>query len=114
MESFKATAKYIKQVASDPQAVQINLMCHQHTELPPSKFKNKLKEPFKSRQDIKSNITIKKNKDKECYKYTRNMIITKHMQAKKDVQNVVIHNILRDSDVQLASTNVKLPQVWSL
>ena len=38
MESSKAIAKHIKQVTSDPQAALINLMCHQCTELPPSKF----------------------------------------------------------------------------
>ena len=52
MESSKTKAKYIKQVASDPQAAQINMMWHQYTELPPSKFKRKQK-PFKSRQDNK-------------------------------------------------------------
>ena len=41
MESSKATAQYIKQVACVPQAAQINLMCHQCTDLPPSKFKRK-------------------------------------------------------------------------
>ena len=41
MESFEATAKHVRQVASNPQAAQINLMCHQCTELPPSKFKRK-------------------------------------------------------------------------
>ena len=51
IESSKPTAKHIKQVASDLQAVQINLMCHQCTELQPSKFKRKQKKPFKSRQD---------------------------------------------------------------
>ena len=51
MESSKATAKHIKQVASNPQALQINLMCHQHTELPPSKFQRKHKKPSKSTQD---------------------------------------------------------------
>ena len=30
MESSKATAHHIKQVASDPQAVQINLLMHQY------------------------------------------------------------------------------------
>ena len=38
MESSKATAKHIKQVASNPQAAKTHLMCHQCTELPPSKF----------------------------------------------------------------------------
>ena len=41
MESSKASVRHIKQVASDPQVVQINLMRHQHTELPTSKHKQK-------------------------------------------------------------------------
>ena len=48
MEASKATAPHIKQVASDSQAAQINLMRHQHTYLPPSKHKKK-KQSFKSR-----------------------------------------------------------------
>ena len=36
------------------------------------------------------------------------MIIIKHTQVKKDVQSVMIHNILRDLDVQPANTNVKI------
>ena len=35
-ESSQATAKHIKQVTRDPQAVQVNLLQHQCTELPPS------------------------------------------------------------------------------
>ena len=35
------TTRHIKQVASDPQVTQINLMCHQHTDLPASKHKKK-------------------------------------------------------------------------
>ena len=41
MESSKATAHYIRQVAGDLQAVQIKLMRHQHTEIPPGKYKKK-------------------------------------------------------------------------
>ena len=41
MESSKATARHIKQVASDPQGPQINLMRHQCTDLPASKHKKK-------------------------------------------------------------------------
>ena len=70
MESSKATAKHIKQVTSDTQAAQINLMHHQCTGLPPSKFDRKQKKSFKSRQDTTSNITMKKNKEKECHKCT--------------------------------------------
>ena len=39
MESSKAIVHYIKQVAGDPQAAQINLLRHQHTELPAGKYK---------------------------------------------------------------------------
>ena len=54
MESSKATAKHIKQVAGGPQAVQINLMRHQCTEL--SSGKHKKKKPFvKSRQPSHKN-----------------------------------------------------------
>ena len=41
MESSKATARHIRQVAGDPQATQINLMCHQHTKLPSGKNKKR-------------------------------------------------------------------------
>ena len=49
MESSKATVCYIKQVASDPQAAQINLLRPQCTELPAGKYKKK-KSPTTSRQ----------------------------------------------------------------
>ena len=51
MESSKATVMQVKQVSNNPQAAQIHLMCHQHTELQPNKFKRKQRKPFKSRQD---------------------------------------------------------------
>ena len=41
MESSKSTTRHIKAVASDPQAVQVNLMRHQRTDLTPSKSKQK-------------------------------------------------------------------------
>ena len=41
MESSKVTACHIKQVACDLQATQINLMRHQHTEIPPGKHKRR-------------------------------------------------------------------------
>ena len=42
MESSKATTRHIKQVASDPQVSQINLMRHQCTDLPASKHKKRM------------------------------------------------------------------------
>ena len=39
MDSSKVTSRHIKQMASDPQLAQINLMRHQSTDLPASKHK---------------------------------------------------------------------------
>ena len=41
LESSKATACHIKQIAGDLQAAQINLLRHQCTELPAGKYKKK-------------------------------------------------------------------------
>ena len=49
MESSKATAHHIIQVADDPQAAQINLMRYQHTEISAGKHK-KRKSFVKSKQ----------------------------------------------------------------
>ena len=49
LESSKATARHIRQVVHDPQAAQINLMHHQHTELSTRKNKKK-KQGFKPKQ----------------------------------------------------------------
>ena len=49
LESSKATAHHIKQVAGDPQATQINLLRHQCTELPAGKYKKK-RAPMKPKQ----------------------------------------------------------------
>ena len=58
--SSQATAKHMKQIIRDPQAVQVNLLQHQCTELPPHKsMRQKKKKPFKFRQD-----STKHNEDK--------------------------------------------------
>ena len=41
LESSKATARHIKQVAGEPQAAQINLLHHQRTEPPQHRYKKK-------------------------------------------------------------------------
>ena len=38
MESSKATAKHIRQVAGDIPAAQVQLMCHQRTQLPTGNY----------------------------------------------------------------------------
>ena len=50
METSKATAKHIKQLASESHATQIHLMQHECTEMTPASFKENKKESFKSRQ----------------------------------------------------------------
>ena len=50
LESSKSTAQHIKQVSSEPQATQDNLLRHQRTELPPSKSQRKQRKSFRSRQ----------------------------------------------------------------
>ena len=40
-EISKATARHIKQVSREPQATQINLLCHQRTQLPQHRYKKK-------------------------------------------------------------------------
>ena len=53
-KSSKATARYIRQVVGDPQAAQINLMCHQHTQLSTGKTRRK-KQGFKPKQSHHNN-----------------------------------------------------------
>ena len=57
MESSKVTTRHIKQVASDLQVAQINLMRHQHTDLPASKHKKKKKSFVKPRPPSHKNDT---------------------------------------------------------
>ena len=40
-KSSKATPRHIKQVFGEPEATQINLLCHQRTELPQHRYKKK-------------------------------------------------------------------------
>ena len=49
LESSKSTAKHIKQVSNEPQATQLNLLRHQCTKLPPTKFQRKQRKSFMSR-----------------------------------------------------------------
>ena len=50
LESSKSMAKHIKQVSSETQATQINLLGHQQTELPTSKSQRRQRKSFRSRQ----------------------------------------------------------------
>ena len=65
MDSSKATACHIKQVAGDPQVVQINLMRHQHTEILSGKHK-KRKSFVKPKQSSHKNA-VQKNPQASSY-----------------------------------------------
>ena len=77
LESSKATACHIKQVAGDLQAAQINLLRHQRTELPAGKYKKK-------RSHMKPRQSNNKNQGHEGY----------HLQAqpKKKFDTRGMHN----------------------
>ena len=102
MESSKATAKYIKQVAGEPQATQVHLMqqnCH------PASSKESKRNPLRQGK-LQTSTTRKINKEKECHKHIEEIIlITKLMQVKKNIQvktdvtNVVTPHMSRDLDV---------------
>ena len=49
---------------------------------------------------ITTSSIMKKYKEKECHRCISNMIIIKHTPVKKDVPNVVIHNLEKGLDVQ--------------
>ena len=73
MEASRATTLHIKQVASDPQVAQINLMRHQRTDFQPSKNKKKSKS-FKSRPQGNRGIQVDNIK---CHLTKRNLIMNK-------------------------------------
>ena len=99
MESSKATAKHIKKVANNPQETQINLMCHQHIELPPSKFKRKQKS-FRSRQD--------NNKQYYNDEKQRERVPQEHKKYNNYQAHTSPERCTKCGDSQLASTNVKI------
>ena len=80
IENPKATTCHIKQVASDPQAVQINLLRHQHTELPAGKYKKK-KCSVKPRQ---SNYLIHGNENSQVPSQHKKWFDAKNAHQNKD------------------------------
>ena len=97
LESSKATAHHIKQVAGDPQTAQINLLRHQCTVLLTGKYKKK-------RQPVKSKQSHHKPQSSESYHLQHNtrrgLTLRVHTKTKTDVPNVVTHPMWRDSSVQ--------------
>ena len=88
MGASKAMVHHMKQVASDPQAAQINLTRHQQTDLPPSKHKKKQQS---SSQDhpVTRGIQVNTTNNK-CHPTRRNLILKKPILEKIDVPSVEI------------------------
>ena len=114
MESSKATTKYIKLVASEPQATQVHWIRHQCTELPPSMFQRKKRNSL-SQGKLQTSTTRKINKEKECHKYIEDLIIItkltqgrKNIPVKTDVTNVVTPHMQRELDVQPVDINARI------
>ena len=86
LESSKATVHHIKQVAGDPQAVQINLLRHQCTELPAGKY-------IKKRPPVKSKQSNHKPQSSESYHAQASLTLRVHTITRTDVPNVVTQPI---------------------
>ena len=105
LESSKATAHQIKQVAGDPQAAQINLLRHQRTELPAGKYKKK-------RSNMKPRQSGNKHQGYEGYhsqaQPKKKLTPEGYTMTGQDVPNVEIQFTWRGSNAQRKNTNVKL------
>ena len=93
MESFRATSCHIKQVVHDPQAMQINLIRHQHTEI--SSGKCKIKKSFvKSRQPSHKNPG---NENPQVSSHHKKIFDPKNVYKKRrDAQSVEISPVWKD------------------
>ena len=104
LESSKATACHIKQVAGDPQAAQINLLRHQHTELPAGKYKKKRPPGSPNKQTKSTRAVMVTN----CKHNTRRDSIPRVCtMTESDAPNAVTHSTLRGSNALPKSTNVR-------
>ena len=68
LESSQVTAKHIKKVTREPEAVQVNLLRHQRTELIPIKFQRKQNKRYKSRQPTNKNYQEHTSFEDRCSK----------------------------------------------
>ena len=101
VKSSKATARHIKQVAGDPQAALINLMCHQCMELPSEKYKKR--KPLSSKN--KSNTKMQ-NRHKQVIS-RRVLTLDWHTSTKTGITSVDILLILKGSSAHQRNFNVR-------
>ena len=97
----KATERHIKQVAGDHHVAQLNLMCHQHTELPNGKYKKKNPQTKQKQAHHKTGEQRPPNQYKKSFD-------PKLAHKKKDnAASAEILVILKGSSVQLKSISAK-------
>ena len=111
LESSKATVRHIKQISREPQATQINLLCHQRTKFPQHRYKKKRShtkprpgnyKPHRNDQyqgptHIRTKATTNCQFQTDCHLQTTSI----------DVQSVEIPPIVKDSYAPLRSTNAR-------
>ena len=98
MESSKVTFTHIKQVASDPQAIQnTSDVTPAHRIIHPASSKRKIK-PSSLDKKTTGSLTMKINK--ECHN-TRSFILVKNAQDQQDVQSLVTANTEKGVGVHL-------------
>ena len=108
LESSQATAKHMKQVTKEPHATQVNLLRHQRSELPPSKFQRKQNKKIKANLQTRNikKISIENEGLKQKRDFTR--VHKNKPVLKTDVPSVVTAHIYRDSDALPADFNVNI------
>ena len=100
MESFKATAKHIRQVAGDLPVAQMQLMQHQHTELPARNH------PRGNRLQLQGGNC--KTTSPQKFPHCRNPLIYRsQIHTLTNVPGVVTYCMPRDSNVLQENFNVK-------
>ena len=98
----------LNQMAGDPQVAQINLMHHQHTELPNGKYKKKNPHPNRSKH-------TRRMLNKGLQTNTRRVLTSDWLtKTRTDVASVETLLILKGSSAQLKIPMQSMPQVWPI
>ena len=92
LESSQSTARHIKKMSNEPHATQINLLRHQRTELPPTKFQRKQNMKDSNKGSLQTRNFQKINTEIENLKQKKDLTaIHKNIQMQKiDAPSVVI------------------------
>ena len=100
MESSKAMAKHIRQVAGDIPAAQVQLMCHQHTQLPARNFPRR-------KSNSTSSQKLQNHKTQEAPMMQKAPDMLRPDACSDKCNSAVIHHMQKASNVGLESSSVK-------